>query len=194
MKQALILNALVLIVVLEADLGRHRKINWFRIARPLVAAAIVVPIFIKAVPSQGTGLALVLVLAVVGIVLGVVATALMRVYRSPKTGKPASAAGAGYALLWVLVIAARTAFSVGSVHWFGPQLDHWMSQHAVTSAAITDALLFMALGMLLTRTVGLAVRAKRLPLAERTFGETSVAETNHGGTGSPNVHQPMANR
>ena len=64
--------------------------------------------------------------------------------------------------LWVVVIGARTAFSYGSVHWFGPQLDSWMTQHAVTSAALTDALIFMAIAMVVTRTAGLALRARNL--------------------------------
>jgi hypothetical protein len=100
-----------------------------------------------------------------------VATALMTVYRSPKTGTPVSRAGAGYAGLWFVVIGARAAFSYGAHHWFSPQLDHWMVSNAVTGAAITDALIFMAVTMLLTRTIGLAVRAINLGGATSTCVE-----------------------
>ena len=65
--------------------------------------------------------------------------------------------------LWIIVIGARSAFSYGSAHWFGPQLATWMTTHHVVSGAITDTLLLMALGMLLTRTLGLAARARALP-------------------------------
>ena len=78
--QALIINAAVLAVVLESDLGPRRKVTWFRVGRPLITAA------------------------------------LMRVYRSPQTGKPVTRAGFPYALAWTLVIAARVAFSYGSAH------------------------------------------------------------------------------
>jgi hypothetical protein len=98
-----------------------------------------------------------------GILLGLLATGLMKVYRSPKTGRPVSRADFGYAILWVVIIGARSAFSYGSAHWFGPQLGTWMADHHVVSAAITDTLLLMALGMLLTRTLGLAARAHALP-------------------------------
>jgi hypothetical protein len=162
MKDALILNAIVLLVVLEADLGRHRKIGWFRILRPFVTSAVAVAIFVKAVTTTGTGLTLELALAAAGLAIGLAATTLMTVYRSPATHKPVSRAGFGYALLWIVVIGARTAFSYGSVHWFGHQLDTWMTQHAVTSAALTDALLFMAIAMVVTRTAGLALRARHL--------------------------------
>lgn len=162
MKDALILNGIVLLVVLEADLGQHRKIGWFRIVRPFITSAVAVFIFIKAITTNGTGLTLELTLAASGIVIGLAATALMSVYRSPTTHKPVSRAGFGYAALWIIVIGARTAFSYGSVHWFGSQLDHWMSQHGVTGAALTDALLFMAIAMVITRSAGLALRARSL--------------------------------
>jgi hypothetical protein len=162
LQQALIINAIVLAVVLEADIGPHRKITRFRVLRPILTAAAIVPLYLKGLATHGTGLVLELALATGGILLGLAATGLMTVYRSPRTSKPVSRAGWGYAGLWVLVIGARSGFSYGSVHWFGPQLGHWMTHQAVTSKALTAALIFMAVGMLLTRTVGMAVRATHL--------------------------------
>ena len=101
-------------------------------------------------------------LAAAGIVLGLVATYLMTVYRSPRTNKAVSRVGAGYVALWTVVIGARAAFSYGSTHWFGPQLAHWMTAHAVTGAGITDALIFMAISMVLTRTIAMAMRARHV--------------------------------
>jgi hypothetical protein len=159
MQSDLIIDALVLTAVLEADLGSHRKIGKFRIVRPLLIAGTIIPLYVKAVSTTGAGLSLEIALAAAGIVLGLAATALMKVYRSPETGKPVSRAGLGYAGLWIAVIGARAAFSYGALHWFSPQLDHWMLSNAVTGAAITDALVVMAVTMLLTRTIAMAVRA-----------------------------------
>jgi len=161
--QALLINVIVMTVVLEADIGPHRKIGWFRIARPLVLAAAIIPVYLKSLTTYGTGLYLELAGTAAGILLGLLATGLMKVYRSPKAGRPVSRADLGYAILWVVIIEARSAFSYGSAHWFGPQLGTWMADHHVVSAAITDTLLLMALGMLLTRTLGLAARAHALP-------------------------------
>jgi uncharacterized membrane protein YidH (DUF202 family) len=157
MQSDLIVDALILGAVLEADLGSHRKIRKFRIVRPLLMAGAIIPLYLKAVTTAGTGLTLEIALAAAGVVLGLVAITLMTVYRSPTTGKPVSRTGFGYAALWTIVIGARAAFSYGSLHWFGPQLEHWMTRNAVTGAAITDALIFMAVTMLITRTVGLGI-------------------------------------
>jgi hypothetical protein len=159
--QALIINAVVLVVVLESDLGPHRKVTWFRVGRPLITALIIVPFFIKGIATSGTGLTLEIVLTAAGLVLGLLTTALMRVYRSPETGRPVTGAGVPYALLWTIVITARAAFSYGSVHWFGPSLARWMHHHHVPSSAITDALIFMAVSMLLTRVIVMGLRARQ---------------------------------
>jgi hypothetical protein len=160
--QALIINAVVLFVVLESDLGPHRKVTWFRVARPLITALLIVPFFIKGLATSGTGLSLEIILTAAGLAAGLTTTMFMRVYRSPKTARPVTRAGFPYAVLWTIMIAARSAFSYGSAHWFGPSLNHWMLHHHVTSAAITDALIFMALAMVLTRVIAMGLRAGAL--------------------------------
>jgi hypothetical protein len=160
--QAMVINASVLLAVLEADLGPHRKVSVFRVLRPVLLSAAIVPLYLKNVATHGTGLGLELTALLAGVVTGLCAAGLTRVYRSPRTGRPVTAAGLGYAVLWIVVIGARAAFSYGSEHWFGTQLGHWMIRHAVTADAITDALLAMAVAMTLTRTVALAGRALRI--------------------------------
>jgi len=161
MDSALIIDAVLLAAVLQADLGPHRMIGRLRILRPLLLAAIIVPLYLKAVATTGNGLSLEIAAAAAGIILGLVATSLMSVYRSRDKGSPVSQAGFAYAALWTIVIGARAAFSYGSNHWFSHSLNTWMIQHSITTAAITDALIFMAVAMLLTRTIALAIRARR---------------------------------
>jgi hypothetical protein len=170
MTQAMIINAVVLVAVLEADLGPHRKIGRMRIVRPLLMAGAIVPLYLTALTTQGTGLTLEIAGAVAGLLLGLVATLLMRVYRSPKTGKPASKAGFGYAAVWTVVIGARAAFSYGSSHWFGAQLGTWMTNHDVSVDAITNTLILMAIAMVLTRTIGMAARARAVSGHATTAG------------------------
>lgn len=164
--EALIVNGAVLIAVLEGDLGPHRKIGKFRILRPLLTIAVVIPLFIDRPVTHGNGLLVELAGVAAGLFCGVIAAALIRVYRSPRTGKPVSAAALPYAMVWIVVVGARTAFSIGATHWFPAQLDQWCLAHQVSGAAITDGLIFMALAMVALRTTSLAARSRRLPAAQ----------------------------
>ncbi len=161
--EAMIINGVVLTTVLATDLGPARKIGPMRLLRPVIAAAIIIPLFLDRPVTHGTGLAVEIAGIVAGLLGGLAAVALMGVYRSPATGKPVSRAGAPYAILWIVVVGARAAFSYGSVHWFEVPLVSWAIANQVSVAAITDGLIFMAVAMVLVRTLGLGVRASRLP-------------------------------
>ena len=156
--QAELINGLMLVVTLHSDLGGHKKVGAFRLLRPILAAGAIVPLFIDPVVKHGNGLAVELAGVAAGLLTGLIAVSLMKVYRSPKTGRPISAAGWPYALLWIIIVGARAAFSYGASYWFPKQLETWCIAHQVTGAAITDGLIFMAVAMVLTRTVGLAGR------------------------------------
>jgi hypothetical protein len=160
--QAMIVNGAVLIAVLEGDLGPHRKIGKLRILRPLITVALIIPLFIDSPVTHGNGLLIELAGVAAGLIGGAVVSALMRVYRSPKSGRPVSAAGFPYAIVWVVIVGARAAFSIGATNWFPAQLDQWCLVHQVSGAAITDGLIFMALTMVLVRTAFLGTRARRL--------------------------------
>jgi len=161
----MIINGAVLFATVEADLGSHRKIGPFRLLRtPLVIAA-VIPLFLDRPVTHGNGLLAELAGLAAGLLCGLLVSTLMRVYRSPLTGRPVSAAGLPYALAWILIVAARTAFSVGAINWFPAQLTQWCAAHQVTGAAITDGLIFMAITMVLVRTAALAALAAKLPSA-----------------------------
>jgi hypothetical protein len=157
--QAMLINGIVLFAVLEADLGLHRKIGWFRIVHPLLMAAGIVPLFLTTLAAQGTGVVLEIAGAVAGLLGGLLAVCQLTVYRSPRTGKPLSRASFGYAAVWTGVIGARAAFSYGATHWFGPQLGTWCQTHSVSADDITNTLVLMAVTMTLTRTFAIAARA-----------------------------------
>lgn len=168
-----IINLVVLTVVLEADLGT-RKITWMRLARPVVVAGVIISFYLKGVADSGSGLALELGLAALGIVLGLAAGAVFGVFRDAD-GFPRSRAGAGYAALWVAVIGARIGFAYATSH--SRSLQVWLGTHHVTGAALTDALIFMAAGMLLARTFTLLARSRQLPTAVAPAGAGRQART-----------------
>jgi hypothetical protein len=161
--EAMIVNGVVLATVLATDLGSARKIGPMRLLRPVIAAAVIIPLFVDRPVTHGTGLVVELAGIVAGLLGGLAAAALMGVYRGPDTGKPVSRAGWPYAILWVVIVGARAAFSWGSVHWFQDSIVSWAITNQVSVAAITDGLIFMAIAMVLVRTLGLGLRASRLP-------------------------------
>ena len=161
--EAMIVNGVVLATVLATDLGPARKIGPMRLLRPVIAAAIIIPLFIYQPVTHGTGLVVEIAGVLAGLLGGLAAVALMGVYRSPESGKPVSSAGVPYAILWIVIIGARAAFSYGAAHWFKASLASWAIANQVTAAAITDGLIFMALAMVLVRTAGLGIRASHLP-------------------------------
>jgi hypothetical protein len=153
-----IINLVVLTVVLEADLGT-RKITWMRLARPLVLAGVVISFYLKGVAGSGDGLTFELGLTALGVVAGLAAGAIFDVFRDAK-GFLRTRAGVGYATLWVAVIGARIGFAYATSH--SRSLQVWLGTHHITGAALTDALIFMAAGMLLARTFTLLARSRRL--------------------------------
>jgi hypothetical protein len=172
---ALVIDGIVLIATLEADLGPRRKIGRIRILRPLVTMAAVIPLFLDRPASHGNGLLVELAGLAAGLLCGLAVSALIRVYRSPETGKPVSAAGLPYALAWTLIAAARGVFSYGASHWFPAQITQWSAAHQVTGAAITDGLIVMAVVTVLARTVTLATRSRRVPAAATAMTSESTS-------------------
>ena len=75
---AMIINGVVLAAVLEADVGAHRKVGRLRILRPLLMAAAIVPLYLKAFVTHGTGLGLELAGVALGLLGGLAAAALTR--------------------------------------------------------------------------------------------------------------------
>jgi hypothetical protein len=153
----LIVNITVLFAVLEADLGR-RKISTFRILRPVLLAAGIIPLFIAHPATAGNGEVLEIALAAFGALLGIVAAGgLMRVSFDGPSQQAVSIAGAAYGAFWAFVIGARLLFTYGANHWYTTQLGHWLFSNGITVDALTDALIFMALAMAITRTLRLAI-------------------------------------
>jgi hypothetical protein len=169
----LIVTLVILTMVLISDLGT-RTVGRLRLIRPFLAAAIVVPFFIKGVATAGNGLLMEVAGIAAGAVLGLAAAACMRVRRDQRTGAVTAHAGAAYAAIWIAVSAGRLFFDYGANHLFTAQLFSFGMARHITVAALTDSLIFLSLAMLLTRTAALAVRARRTPAAEAPAQATAA--------------------
>jgi hypothetical protein len=155
----LLINLAVLAMVLWNDLGR-KAVTRKRLLRPLLTAGIVGGSVFEAVPAGGNSELLIAAGVAAGVLLGLAASALLRVDHEGHDGVVRTIGGSAYAALWLGVIGARIAFSYGADHWFTSSLVAFCTEHQITSAAITDALVLMALGMVVTRTLALAIRVQ----------------------------------
>jgi hypothetical protein len=170
-----ILQLAVLGVVLESDLGR-RKIGWFRVLRPVITVIVIVPFFFTTLPTARNDLVLQGAGLLAGALLGLASVSPLLVsvhwdpawrphrrFRSARTPvrppaspvRPAavSQAGAGYALIWIVVTAGRLGFAYGAQHVFPAALGQFLVGHQLSDTALSNAFIFLALGMDLFRSI-----------------------------------------
>src|SRR6201994_109481 len=169
-----ILQLALLGVVLESDLGR-KKVGWFRVLRPVIAVVLIVPFFLTSLPTGRNDLLLQGAGALAGVVLGLACMGpwfvkigydpawRSRIFRHrPPRGRVVTHAGLGYAGIWIAFTAARLWFAYGSQHEFPVQLGHFLAAHQLSAGALTNAFIFLSIGMDLFRSVLLAARAQRV--------------------------------
>lgn len=119
---------LVGLVVLQI---RGHKITRMRLLLPVVLTVSIAGQFLQGMPSGGGDVMLELTLAGTGVALGVAAGLATSVRR---VGAGAFAkAGAAAAVLWVVGIGARMAFSIWVTHGGQPDVARFSAAHQITS-------------------------------------------------------------
>jgi hypothetical protein len=178
-----ILQLAVLIVVLESDLGR-RKLSWLRVLRPVITIVIIVPFFFTTLPTSGNDLALQAAGALIGATLGLLSVSSLfvsvgfdpdytsrwsrRARRNQRQrGASITRAGVGYASIWVAVTVARMGFAYGAQHVFPNALGQFMETWRLSASGLTNAFIFLSIGMDLFRSIGLVGRGRAARQHER---------------------------
>ena len=124
----------------------------------LVAAGI---IYLRPFTLRGNDLALILILAAAGIVLGTLSGLADRIWRDEQ-GRLMFRAGAISVITWVASMGFRFWFAYYAYHSGGPAVARFSVRHDITGADIwTTALVLMAFGQVLARLGVLQARRVR---------------------------------
>ena len=146
-------------VIIATQVGR-RQLTARRFLLPLGVVGFVAYHYLQSIPTVGGDLDFEISLSIAGAVCGLLAGLLMRVERDGKTGSIVTQAGLAYAALWVIVFGGRLAFAWAAQNVWSQQVAQFSIQHQITgSAAWTAAFVFMALSMVLARTMVVGLRA-----------------------------------
>ncbi|MGK5630393.1 hypothetical protein [Streptomyces sp. URMC 123] len=156
---ALIAGGSILIVILATDLGR-RRVTRPRLIRSVIAVFVILGLCVHSLPLGGNDPSLQLLGIGTGVICGLVAAALMPV-EWDASGAAHTVAGFGYAALWAALSAARVLFAYGSEHWFNDGMIRFSMEYEISGAdAYSNAFVFMALAMALTRTAAIVARCR----------------------------------
>ncbi|MFD7501072.1 hypothetical protein [Streptomyces sp. NPDC059850] len=164
---ALIASGTILTIVLATDLGR-RRITTMRMARSIIAVAVVIAIFVHSFPTKGDNdLSLQLVGVGIGVICGLIAGALLPAYRDASSGALYTIGGIGYAVVWIILSSGRIIFVYGAEHWFPMGLIKFSIEYGISGQdTYSNAFIFMALAMVLTRTAVLLAKMRKLKAQE----------------------------
>ncbi|WP_030208522.1 hypothetical protein [Streptomyces sp. NRRL S-87] len=158
---ALTASGVILVIILSTDLGT-RRITRMRLLRSIIAVAVVMVLFVRSLPLGGNDPWLQLAGVGAGVVCGLVAGALLPAHRG-SDGDVYTRGGVAYAVVWTLMSASRVLFAYGSEHWFAQDVILFSIENKLSGQDVySNAFVFMALAMVLTRTAVLLAKSRRL--------------------------------
>jgi hypothetical protein len=150
---------LIAIVFLQI---RGRRLSLRQLLLPVGLSAWAALTYLKGIPTAGNDLALVALGLGLGVTLGALAAIFTRVTRGAE-GYAYTKAGVLAATLWVAGVGTRLAFQLYATHGGGPSIERFSQAHSITSTeAWVAALILMAIGEALTRTVVVGFRGYKL--------------------------------
>ena len=129
--------------------------------RPVILVAAAAVYYLRGIPAAGNDLLLDVVLAGIGLVLGIACGATTRVWRA-SDGFTYAKAGVVAAAFWVIGIGSRLGFEEFWSHGGTKAIVNFSIAHDITSQdAWVAGLVMMALAEVLSRLVTIRVRAAR---------------------------------
>ncbi len=155
-----VINAILVLMVVRQI--REHQLDLRALAIPVLAVGAAAVFFLHSVPGGGNDIALELLCASAGAVMGAVGGLATRL-RLGAGGRPVGRAGWLAASMWIGGVGARMAFAFAATHGVGPAIARVSIAHHITgSDAWVAALVMMALADVLTRLIVVYARGRRL--------------------------------
>ncbi len=157
-----LLNAAFVLLVLRQ--ARERELDRRSVVVPLILMFFVGSQYLHSLPTAGNDLVLIVLLAAIGLMLGLFGGLATRV-RAGGNGVALARVGWIAGGLLVAGIGARIAFAFAVAHGFEPAVRSFSITHQISAAAWPVALVLMALIEVGARIAVVQVRARRLVAA-----------------------------
>jgi hypothetical protein len=154
-----LLNGLMIFAIFRQLRGR--RLAGTTLLIPLGVVAFVASTYLHTIPTSGNSLVLVALGTGVGLTLGVLCGLTSLVY-TDHDGVPFVRATGIAAALWVLGVGARLGFALYAEHGGGSTIVRFSEAHALSMQSWVGALVLMALTEVVSRTLVLLVRSRRL--------------------------------
>jgi hypothetical protein len=151
--------SLIAIVFLQI---RGRRLTLRSLLLPIAITFWAASNYLHGIPTAGNDFLLVAIGTTLGVTSGVLSGHYTRV-TADADGTPMAKAGALAAILWVAGVGTRFAFQLYATHGGAGAIARFSAAHSITSgSAWAAALILMALGEALTRTLVVAYRGYQL--------------------------------
>lgn len=163
-------SVLVLLVLRQV---RESRFTWHMVFLPLGIIAWVVKSYLHTIPTSGNDLAVIVGLTAVGVTFGSISALTTRV-RTDGRRYALIKAGWASAGVWVLSMGGRFGFAVWASHGGGPSLYRFSLAHHLSIDVWTAAIVLMALGEVVARTVLMVLRTRRALAAQAVRPEREL--------------------
>ncbi|MFJ6619298.1 hypothetical protein ACIQOW_17160 [Kitasatospora sp. NPDC091335] len=159
MRDALFLSGILITIVLFTQVGRHR-FGLIKLLMPLGLVAWFAYDMLhnmKAttpnMTSAGVGIA-------IGVAIGIGLLYTMRIEHDPASGKTYTRAGIAYLAIWLVVLAGRLGFiwTLENNESFRADFGKWTVEQQIDPDGVAAFFVLMAMAMVLSRTLGVAIR------------------------------------
>jgi hypothetical protein len=165
-----VISLAVVALVLARDWG-HRRVTLFALLRPLIGIAII-PFVAPGWDLSGRGLPLEGGGLVVGVALGLLAFAFMRV-SVDASGQAWTDAGLPYAATWIVIAAARLIVIYGSQHWFTQDLGMFLINNHISVNAFADSIIFLAIAPVVANRLAILIRVRMITAGQRATAQAA---------------------